>query len=214
MHHGGQVRDDSAERDELVGARTTVEAGEVAADGVHGLGKRLRAHRPGETEAFRQPDGTHVHAEALLDALTPAEGELGATATRVEDDHPPGRKADACLHGEVRKPALLLAGDHLDLDARPVSDAIDELVGVRGDSHPRRPDGRDRPHAVVAGLAHHGGDRLECPAHRLRLELAGLVETLAESRDLGAVDDGLPPASGARSARWNLTEFVPTSITA
>ena len=61
----------------------------------------------------------------------------------------------------------------------------------------RKPGGthrRDRRDSVLPGLLGHVCDRLDRPLHRLRIEPAGLLEPLAQSGDLGAVDD-LAPAT-------------------
>src|SRR5262249_460118 len=61
----------------------------------------------------------------------------------------------------------------------------------------RRADGRDRPGAVRARLLDHGRDRLHGSFDRLGLKAAVLVASLAQARDLGAVDDGRPAAVGS-----------------
>ena len=72
----------------------------------------------------------------------------------------------------------------------------------------------DRRGAVAPCLVGHAGDRVDGPRASAPAAAAALVEALAEPRDLGAVDDRPPGAVRARSPTWNLTEFVPTSMTA
>ena len=57
-------------------------------------------------------------AEALLDAAAVAERELRAAAAGVEDDDRAVAEPSPAAVAEVRQPRLLLAGDHLDVDAR------------------------------------------------------------------------------------------------
>ena len=74
--------------------------------------------------------------------------------------------------------------------ARP--DRLDEVGAVGSDAQPGRPDRRDRRDVVLPGLVGHAGDRPDRAFHRLRLEPARLLEPLAQTGDLGAVDDRAP----------------------
>ena len=131
------------------------------------------------------------------------------TSGTVADPEPGGR-------GEVCEPAFLLAGDHLDVHTGARPNGVDERRTVRGDPQPRRTDGRDRavaPFRLASSAMPAIASTVRSIASGSRQP--GLVETFAEPRDLGAVDDRPPLAvRAARSPTWNLTEFVPTSMTA
>src|SRR5262249_18573484 len=61
---------------------------------------------------------------------------------------------------------------------------------------PGRSDGGDVFDVVLPRLVDHARNRVDRPGHRRFLQLAGLVETLAQPRHLGAVGDGRPRTVG------------------
>ena len=184
----------AAHPDEGVGRLPAVETGEVGADRLPRGGDRLLRHGAVEPESLGEARSADVDAELLLDPAGRAERELRAPAAGVEDDERPAGDAEARGRGDVGEPGLLLAGDHLDLDAAPLADGVHELGRVRRDSHSGRADGGDLLDTVLLGLGRHARDRLGRARDRLLAEAAGVVEALAEPRDLGAVGDGPPGA--------------------
>ena len=127
----------------------------------------------------------------------------------------PFRRVRAVGRGQVGEPALVLARDDLDLDAAPRLHPRRRAPGrsVRSGTMPF-------PTAAMAAtplrlrLLDHPGDGRGGPGNRLGLQPAGLVEPVAEARDLGAVDHRPPGAVRAALPDWNFTELVPTSMTA
>ena len=145
-----------------------------------------------------------------------AERELGAAAAGVEDDERAAAEPEPGHCGEVGEAGLLLAGDDLDPDAAAGLDGVDELRAVRRDAQPGGADRRDR---VGAGAASPRSamrrDRLHRPPHRLRLEACRPRRGPRPRRVTSARSTTvLHVPSARRSPTWNLTEFVPTSITA
>ena len=180
--------------------------------------EHLGRDRAVQPEPLGVPDGADVDAEPLVDVGAVAERELRAAAAGVEHDERARRpRPRPACDREVGEPALLLAGDDLDR-GRPSrrSIASTTAAALRGDPQAGRADRRDRDGA---------GSRCASSAmpaiaatvrsSAARRDRAGLLEALAEPGDLGAVDDRVARRRpGARSATWNLIEFVPTSMTA
>ena len=162
---GGEVRDRAAHPDERVGRRPAVETVEAAAIARARGCERLVGDGPVEPEALGEPRRSDVHAELLVDPLAVAEGELRAAAARIEDGERAAPRGRARPRREVGEPRLLLAGDHLDLDAAARPDGVDELGAVRRDPQPGRPDRRDRLDARRARASSTiAGDRLDACA--------------------------------------------------
>ena len=141
------------------------------------------------------PTRADVQAEPLVDVLSVTERELRAAAAGVEhDERAPTADPEPGGRGEVGETALLLAGDHLDLDAGALPHGVEEACAVGRAAQSGRSDRRDRLGALTAGFCGHRRDRLDRALHRPRLEQARVVEPFAEARDLGAVDDRAPLA--------------------
>ena len=193
----GEVRDRAAHADERSRAsgRPSRRA-EVGGDRVERRAQRLVGDGAVEAEALGEARRADVEAEALVDLLPVAERELRAAAAGVEDDERAAAEPQPGLDGEVGEPRLLLAADHLDLDAGALAHGVDEHGAVGRDAA-ARPCRRPRsPRPRCAGLVGHRRDRVDGPLDRLVRERAGLVEAFAEPGDLGAVDDRRPLAVG------------------
>ena len=175
---------------------------------------RLLVDGPVEPEPLGDRHRAEVEAEALLHAAVLAEGELGAAAAGLEHADPPRAEVQRLGGREVGEPSLLLARDHLDVDARALADGIEELVRVRGLAQARRADHRDLLRAGAPRLVGQLGDRVDGPPDRLLAETPGLVDPLPQPGHLGAVDDRPPLTVSRRSPTFSLTELVPTSIAA
>ena len=113
----------------------------------------------------------------------------------------PAGLAEGRLDREEGEPGLLLAGDHLDLDAGPLPHGVDQLRAVRGGAHAGGADGGDPLDAVLLRLLDHPGDRVGRPRGSARgSSAAAVVEALAQPGHLGPVDDGAPRAVGCALA--------------
>ena len=115
--HGGEVRDRAAHSDEGIRRRPPVEALELGADRRERPRERLVGDDAVERERLGEPRCADVDAESLLDRVALAEGELRAAAAGVEHDDRAGHRAEPGTGCEIREPRLLLARDHLDVDA-------------------------------------------------------------------------------------------------
>ena len=122
--------------------------------------------------------------------------ELRAAAARVEHDERPCGETETRRRGEVGEPSFLLAGDDLDGDPAAGLHGVCELGGVGCDPEAGGADRRDRDRAVFPRLFRHRRDRLDRALHRLGVQPACLLETLAQPCDLGAVDDRPPGVVG------------------
>ena len=96
---------------------------------------------------------------------------------------------------QVREPGFFLAGDDLDLDARPLADGLEQLVRVRGLAQAGGPHGHDRLCARLPRRVDELRDRLDGPPDRCFAEPAGLRDAFPEPRHLGAVDHRPQPAA-------------------
>ena len=191
----GDVRDGAAHADEGVGTGAVVELREVGGDRVERGGERVLVDRAVQPEALGEAHRADVDAEPLVDPVAAAECELRATAAGVEDDQRPVAEADAGLHREVCEPALLLAGDDLDLDPCALAHGVEERRRCsrrsaarlcRRPRSPRRPRvSPRRPSPAIASTVRAIGSSWRSPA---------VVQPLPEPRDLGAVDDRRPRA--------------------
>ena len=74
---------------------------------LEGLGR----HRRVQPEALGVAHGADLDAEALIDLGAVAERELGAAASRVEDDEGAVARREVGADGEIGEPALLLTRD-------------------------------------------------------------------------------------------------------
>ena len=142
-----------------------------------------------------------VDAEPVVDPVAVTERELRAPAAGLEDDERAVDRAEAGDRGEVREPRLLLAVDHLDLDAAALAHSGHELVGVVGRTHPRGARGDDFVHPVRTGLVDHLRDRVGRPPDRFGIEPVRRRQPLAEACHLGPVDEVSP-----RSVRRSFAE--------
>ena len=102
------------------------------------------------------------------------------------------------------------------VDAAALPHGGDERVAVACALRmPMVPTATSAADVVAPRLVGHAGDRVDGPRDRRRGDVAGLGDALAEARDLGAVDDRGSTSRPSRcSPMWNLTELVPTSMTA
>ena len=165
------------------GRGTAVEPLQVGADRREGVGQHLLGDGAVEAEPLGEACCADVDAEALVDAIAVAEGELRAAAARVEHHERGVREPEGALHRDVGEPAFLLAGDDLDADPGALLDRVQEGCAVGGDAEPGCSDGGDRDRPAPARLVDHRGDRVRRPLHRLCLQAAGPIEALSESRD-------------------------------
>ena len=79
---------------------------------------------------------------------------------------------------------------------------------------PGRTDRGNRANALAPCFVDHAGNCVNGPLKRRIADPAGVRQSLAQPRQLGAIGDALPDTTGSRAPMWNFTEFVPTSITA
>ena len=170
--------------------------------------------RPVEAEALGEPHRADVDAEPLVDTVAVAERELGAAAAGVEDDERarrPGRAPESPRGRRAGPPPRRRSPRSRRRCAPGPRRGTRRRCGR--DPQPGRAHGRDRPTpfrrassaiAAIASIVRSIGPASSRPS----------LEPLAEPRDLGAVDDRPPRAVRRRSPTWNLTELVPTSITA
>ena len=194
MPDGGEVRQGTAHADERGRSLSPVEPSEIGRNPMERLRDLLVRDDAVEAEALGVPRGADVDAEALLHPPGAAEGELAAAAAGIEDDERPCAHVERGRGSEVREPRLLLAGDDLDADAAAVPHGLDELSRVPGEPHSGGRNSRDLGCALAPGLLDHADDCIRGPSQRLRLKRPGVLQPLAEPRDLGPVGHRLPAA--------------------
>ncbi len=132
------------------------------------------------------------------------ERELGAAAAGVKDDQRAIWQTQPGLRGKVGQPALLLARNDLDRNPRSSSNCFDDRRTVAGDPQAGRANGNDRPHAAALCLAAHVRDRVRGPLRCFGRDLTGLLEALAQTRHLGAIDDRAPRSGAVTLADMQL----------
>ena len=160
---------------------------EVPVDVGHARRDLLGGRRVGVEVALVEADGPDVHRHRLPVAALP-EHQLGRPAADVDDEHRLGRHRD--LRGDragVDQRGLLVAGQHLRLDAQATAYALGEDGRVARVAGRRRraeadPLGRD---AVVAEHPGELVDRREGALQRLVGQHARAVDPLPEAYDAG-----------------------------
>ena len=179
---------------------------------------RVVEHREGDgvgqTEALGDPHRADVETEPVLDCGAASERELRAAPAGVEHDEALVAAWLPCGRGDVREAALLFAADDLDRPPATSSKRIVERGTVRGAAQPRGTDDHDRVGALRTRLVVQRADHRDRPLDRLGRQHTRRVEPFAEPCDLGAIGTAAVVPSGRRSPTKNLTEFVPTSMTA
>ena len=145
-----------------------------------------------ESEALRVAHRADVHAEPLVDRAVVAERQLRAAAARVEHRERPVRGLKPGADRLEREAALLLAGDHLDLDAGPLGDRPEDRVPVARHPQAGRADGGDRQDVEGPGLLGHPLDGRHGPLEGGGADGPGRFDPLAQPRQLGSVDEGAP----------------------
>src|SRR5206468_7297579 len=138
----------------------------------------------GPDRALGEPDRTHADADRVVgDAGPVAEDELGGPSSDVEDVEGPVAGIESARAAEERERRLTLAGDHFEVGAGELADGVGEFLAVRGVA--RRARGADADafgaeRARTPAVPRHHGQR---PRERFRIQPAGPVDALAETRD-------------------------------
>ena len=91
--------------------------GDVGADLLAQLAQRLVAGRPVGEVLAGQPTGAERQRPGHVGRLVVAAGDLQRAAADVEDGEPARGPPEPAAYGEEGQPGLVLAGQHLDLDA-------------------------------------------------------------------------------------------------
>ena len=212
---GGDVRHGAAHPDDGVGSRPVVEPRKVAGDRRLGLGECLWRDGLGEPERLGVTDRTDGLAEAFVDLVfvPNVNWQLPPPVSKTTSD--PVAEADPCLHGAGRR------GDSPPRQGSPRSRrrfasriAVDDRRRVPWRSAGRqcrpkrspvlRPPWPRRPSPRSHRPSSHGASAAMSPRR----------SSPSPRRVISARSVSVRQPSGARSATWNFTEFVPTSITA
>ena len=98
-------------------------------------------------ELAGQPGGTQRQRPGDVRPLVGAAGDLERAAADVEDGEPAGGPAEPAAYGEEGQPRLVLAGEHLDVDAGALAHQAEDALGVAGVAHRG---GRERQHLLAA----------------------------------------------------------------
>ena len=114
-------------------------------------------------------------------------GELAAPASGVEDQQRVGGQGQRGHSSQVGQPGLLGPGDHLDTDAAPGEDLVDEDLPVGGLSQASGAHGGDVDRTVATSLLDQLGDGVCGTPHRGVGELPGLRQSLAEAGHHGGL---------------------------
>ena len=204
--HRGEVRDGAAHRRRAPPAPAVRRA-------ARGRPRSPRAPRaselvgndPVEPELLGEPHGADVHAEPLVDPSSVAERELRAAAAGVEHDaaspRPRPSPEIAATYASRASSSPEITSTSTPERARTASTNA-ALFG--GDPQPGRSDRRDRLDPAPLRLLAMPAIASTVRSIALGLEPPGLLEALAEPRDLGAVDDRPPRAVGAPLAEVEL----------
>ena len=98
----------AAGAEQVVGVRLElVQRGEVGTTAVAGLGEEPAGH----------PAGAQRQRQGDVGVLVDAAGQLQRAAADVEHQQPAGAPAEPAADGEEGQPGLVLAGEHLQVDA-------------------------------------------------------------------------------------------------
>ena len=171
----------------------------------------LRLRRVVRQELLGETHGAERQARHLLDLPADRERELAAAAAEIDQQHAAGGEARPRHDAEVNQPSLLEPGDHLELPPRRRPHPILEGLGVLGLAHRARGEDPHRRDAVLLDLAMKALQGVDGGFHRLRLELPGAEDGLAETRHRAILVDG-GELSGAREARDLQTDRVGSDV--